>query len=643
MELIENSKVGTEGERLSPSGRLGLSPFDQTRSLRAIPLGVYIFLGVFVFRLLVLVRLTGSQFLLPSSGDMFFYNDWALRILRGNWTEHTAFYGLPLYAYLLAGIYKICGYSPFVPGLLQAGCEGGTAVLLYKLGVLAFPGDSDQAVEKAQRGADLHRGQVIGIAAAMGWALFQPAQGYSVILMPTAWLVFVFWFVVWQIVKRKQAPPLWQLMLLGGVIGFTAMGIATILFLVPLLLAAIFLRWVAPLSYRSTGPIMVLAGVFLGASPAWIHNHFVAHDSVFLSAHSGVNFWIGNNPVATGYPRFPPGLHAGQEAMLKDSIASAEKAAGRPLKRSEVSSYWSQKAHDWIRRHPIDFLKLLGTKFKNFWSAFSYDDISVVTALRDQSVTFPGEGFGLIAALGLPGLIIACWKFPISRWIAAAVLLHMGSLLTVFVTERYRLAAVPGLLLFAAYGLWVLWQSFATARYRLAGLFLFLLFFGTAFVSMPQKDPTLWALDTYNSGLQAFDAGQVELARQRLDLAYAYSPYNAEINFAEGNLHLALRETDTAKSYYLSALRLDPEHVGAYNNLGVLALQESRWELAARFFRHALEHAPNNAKLHFLLAQAELKSGERAAARRSVARAVELDPGRPEFRTLQNDLAESSH
>ena len=48
------------------------------------------------------------------------YNDWALLIMRGNWTEHTAFYGLPLYAYLLAGFYKICGYSPFVPGMLQA-------------------------------------------------------------------------------------------------------------------------------------------------------------------------------------------------------------------------------------------------------------------------------------------------------------------------------------------------------------------------------------------------------------------------------------------------------------------------------------------------------------------------------------------
>src|SRR4030095_17100581 len=99
-------------------------------------------------------------------------------------------------------------------------------------------------------------------------------------------------------------------------------------------------------------------------------------------------------------------------------------------------------------------------------------------------------GFGLIAALGLPGLIIACWKFPASRWIAAAVLLHMGSLLTVFVTELYRLAAVPGLLLFAAFGLWELWRNIATARYRLARLFLLLLFFWAAFVSIAPQDST---------------------------------------------------------------------------------------------------------------------------------------------------------
>ncbi len=594
-----------------------------------------LFVGVFAFRLFALTRLTGSQFLLPSAGDMQFYNDWALRILRGNWTDHTAFYGLPLYAYLLAGIYKICGYSPFLPGMLQAALEGGTAVLLYKLSTLVFAGSGDSGEETSP---GVERGEVIGIIAPVGWAFFQPTQGYSIILMPTAWLVFVFWFVVWQIVKRKQTPAWWELFLLGMLMGFTAMGIATILFLVPLVLGAVFFRWPALFRRRVIGAALILAGVLLGAAPAWVHNYFVADDPVFLSAHGGVNFWIGNNPIATGYPKFPPGLHASQGAMLKDSITSAEEAAGHPLKRSEVSAYWSQKAGHWISEHPLDWMTLLGKKIRNFWSAFSYDDISVITALRDQSIVLPGIGFGLVAAFGLPGLLVACWRFPSSRWIAAAIFLHMMSLLTVFVTERYRLAAVPGLLLFASFAIWELWQRLATARYGLVALFLVLLFGCTAFISMPQKDPTLWALDTYNSGLQALDAHQLPLARERLDLAYAYSPENAEINFAEGNLHFALDRTDEAAQYYLAALRLDPTHAGACNNLGVLALKGEHWNQAIQCFRRAITCSPNEAKLHYLLARAELGSGNLSAAQKEITAALKLEPARGEFVALLGEI-----
>ena len=250
MELIENSKE-PKAERLSPSGRPGLSSLSgQTRSLRAIPLGVYVFLGVFVFRLFVLVRLTNSQFLLPSAGDMQFYNDWALRILRGNWTDHMAFYGLPLYAYLLAAVY----WAAALTRLCQA---------FYRLA--SRPGRRSSSISwvswfsrrlrmRSHRPAWCGR-EFICLLAATGWACFQPALGYSIILMPTAWLVFVFWFVVWQIVQRPQAPALPTLLLLGGVMGFTAMGVATILFFVPLLLAALFssvgtdlppVEWLAP-------------------------------------------------------------------------------------------------------------------------------------------------------------------------------------------------------------------------------------------------------------------------------------------------------------------------------------------------------------------------------------------------------------
>lgn len=593
---------------------------------------VYVFLGVFALRLFVLVRLTESPFLLPDAGDSQFYNDWALRILKGQWTDHAAFYGLPLYAYLLAGIYKIVGYNPFVPGLFQAALEGGTAVLLYQLGAALYGGE-----------ANSRRGQIVGLIAAVAWGGFQAAAAFAVILMPTSWLVFVFWFCVWLIVKRRSVPSRWGLLAMGGFIGFTAMGIATILFLVPLAVAAIFLRWPDRLSRQITGTLVLLAGVLLGTSPAWMHNYFVAQDPVFLSAHGGVNLWIGNNPIATGYPRFPPGLHASQQAMLKDSITGAEQAAGHRLKRSEVSSYWSGKARTWITHHPREWIRLLGTKVANFWNAFQYDDLSIISALRDEGVLFPGLRFGLVAALAIPGFFSTWRRFPLSNWVAAAVLLHLFSLLPVFVTERYRLAAAPGLLLFAAIGIWELWSHLVTGGYHRVALYLGLLAASTWFVSLPQREPSLWALDSYNSGLRAMQTNNLVSAERKLDFAYAYSPQNAELNFALGNLRLAQGNVSVAKRFYLATLRLDRAHSGAWNNLGVIALQEERWKIAAAYFDRALKGNQRDGKIFYLLAEAQFRVGNLLAADTAIVRALALNPSQPEFRSLADRIAIASN
>ena len=592
--------------------------------------GTYVFFTVLVLRLIVLARLTESSYLLPSRGDMHFYNDWALRILHGHWTDHHAFYGLPLYAYLLASLYRVFGYSPFIPGFIQVCLEAGTALILYRLAGLIF--------------GNGRRGQIIGFSAALGWGLFQPAAAYSVILMPVAWLVFVFWFVVWQIVKRQTAPPLHGWFLLGALIGFMAMGIAMVLFLVPLLFLALFIKWDLPGGrirkwiVQLAAVAVFLLGVGLGASPSWFHNYFVARDPVFLSAHSGVNFWIGNNPWATGYPRFPPGLHAGQEAMLQDSITAAEKEAGRPLKRSEVSAFWSKKASAYIRDHFGDWLKLLGAKVANFWNAFQYDDLSVITMLREGGVLFPGLKFGLVAALALPGLLLAWIKFPLARWVAGAILLQMISLLSVFITERYRLVAAPGLLLFASSGVWELWSAAVNRDHRRSAIYVSLLVLSTWFVSNPKREASLWALDSYNSGLQALESKQLPVAERKFSFAYAYVPENAELNFALGNLRLAQGNRAEAKSYYLATLRLDPEHEGSYNNLGVLALQESRWREAATFFAKALDQNPHDPKTYYLLAEAHAKAGDYQRAKIEIAQALKLNPAQAEFVALQQEL-----
>jgi tetratricopeptide (TPR) repeat protein len=327
--------------------------------------------------------------------------------------------------------------------------------------------------------------------------------------------------------------------------------------------------------------------------------------------------------------------------MLQDSISGAETALGRPLKRSEVSAYWSTQAKNYIARNFRDWLKLLGRKAHNFWSAFQYDDLSIISNLREQGIVFPGLYFGIVAAFGIPGMLLAWRVAPASRWLTAAILLQMISLLPVFVTERYRMAAVPGLMLFAAFGLGVLWQSGAAAALRRVAIYFTLLLCSMIVVALPQRDPSLWALDAYNSGWQALESGNLTLAQKKLQLALAYVPDNAETNFALGNLRLAQGDPAAATSFYRATLAYDPRHKGALNNLGVTALEDHRNAEAESWFRQALAQDPRDAKTHYLLATTLLAEGNAAGARIEIDRAVELAPTQPEFNSLKAKIDKS--
>src|SRR4051794_40231004 len=165
---------------------------------------------------------------------MQFYDDWAKQILQGHWTDHRAFYGLPLYPFLLALLYRIFGYGPFVPGFFQACLEAGTALLIYKITVRLITGGEPTRSGRAAK--------ISGVLAAAGWCFFVPAEAYSAILMPTAGATFVFWLLVWLVVRRNAPLSAVRSFGCGFLLGFAAMGVASILLLIPLFLAAIFLR-----------------------------------------------------------------------------------------------------------------------------------------------------------------------------------------------------------------------------------------------------------------------------------------------------------------------------------------------------------------------------------------------------------------
>jgi len=448
---------------------------------------------------------------------------------------------------------------------------------------------------------------------------------------------------------RIRTDSVWRpWLVIGLVIGFVAVFIATILFLWPLVLAAICFNVGnnAPLAQRWTSRLAAVAifaaSVFAGASPAWMHNYFIAHEPVLLSAHSGLNLWIGNNPDANGYPRIPPGLRASQEGLLQDSVTLARKLSGKNLTRAEVSRFWSDRANQWIRENRAQWFRLLATKVSNFWNALQYDDLSSIKLMENDGVLTPGIRFGLVSALGLSGMLVGIVRVKRSRWVAAAVLLHMAALLPVFITERYRLCAVPGLLLFGAYLLTEFWQSLLNRKWSLAACVVVLTAGSAAFVTMGRPEPANWSLDHYKAGIRSLENNQVADAERELTTAYAYVPDNAEILFALGNLRYAQGKLPAAKHWYRKSLELDPKHAGVWNNVGVVALEEKRWDIAERSLLKSLQSEPNDAKTHYLLARARLELGNRQGALESIDEAIRLAPAQKEFSALRDRISKDA-
>jgi hypothetical protein len=533
-----------------------------------------VFAAALLVRLAVLALFSTSPHFGVQSGDMRFYHDWALRILAGEWTDHHAFYGLPGYAFLLAGVYKVFGVHPGVMLTIQSLADACTALLIFRLARAVVP----------------IYPRALAALAALAWMLFVPAQTFSAVLMPTVLAAACYWFCVDRAMHTKALGSSWRWIGLGALVGVTATCVATVLFAIPLLIAAALLAQAAR-SKRAIAIAALVAGVATGTSPAWLHNRFVAHEPVFLSAHGGINFWIGNAPGATGYPKIPAPLRAGQRELLVDSIALAQQENHRSMSRAEVSRYWSGKAWAQIRHEPAAWARLLATKVRNFWNTFSYDDVTIIALLREEGVLLPGFGFGLVATLGFVGLIISGCN-PRARWVAAAVLLHMLALLPVFITERYRLAAVPGLLVLGAYGISRGIGFAQTRQWRpLAGL-VALLALAAVFVHLPVQGGMLSSMEPYNLAISELEAGQLDRAEKHLAQAAAHAPGNAALLFAQGNLWLKRGDLQRAKGFYRQSLAAEPRNADALTNLGVIACGEKRWDLAAQLFEASLAIDP---------------------------------------------------
>jgi uncharacterized membrane protein YccF (DUF307 family) len=204
---------------------------------------------------------------------------------------------------------------------------------------------------------------------------------------------------------------------------------------------------------RRIGALIV--GLVFAVAPLTIRNARTTGGFVPVTTGGGINFYIGNNPAATGFysvPTFegrPLGGTPEEQRRMMYSLAAGK--LGREPSAPEVSSFWLGEGLRWIRSDPGGWAALTWRKFLFFLNRYERANVESLAFHRRFGgiLALPLFGWWFVAAFGLLGIFLsrALWK---RLWLLyGGVLAALAMALAFYVLARYRLPVVVYLVPFA--------------------------------------------------------------------------------------------------------------------------------------------------------------------------------------------------
>lgn len=128
----------------------------------------------------------------------------------------------------------------------------------------------------------------------------------------------------------------------------------------------------------------------------------------------------------------------------------------------------------------------------------------------------------------------------------------------------------------------------------------------------------------------AFRRGQAETGRSYLEKASRVAPDSAEVHLAWGRFHYWQRDYAAARHAFEAAIRSAPDRAAGYVDLGDLYVNAmGRPADAIPQYRRAVALEPSHAGAHYALGIALMKTGDAAAAERSLLESARLAPRMP--------------
>lgn len=411
---------------------------------RDLEVGIGVFILALGLRLWHLREIAAADpYFFRPAVDGSIYHDWAQRIAEGDWIGQGVLIMGPLYPYLMGGVYSLVGPDLMIWKILQALLGAVSCVLVWWLAREVFD-------------------RRIALLAGLFAVFFEMLIFYGGTVMVVNVQVPLVLGVAIASVKSLRDGNFMRWLGVGVLIGLAALARQTMLLYVPLIALALWFSLAAgrvlPSVERANHLAALVLGVGLMLLPFTIRNLMVADDFVIVNSTGGMNLYMGNNADTDGrwrQPKLGRGRVDTPIFMQKTFAQVAEARSGRSLSPSEVSSYWTGEAIDFVRSDPLGWLWLEGRKFLLFVNADEVWNNRSIEISRPFSLPLRWSflDLGIIMPLGLLGMGLAFrhWRelFPLY----AVVAVYLASALIFFVVSRYRMPAVPMLMIFAAYSI----------------------------------------------------------------------------------------------------------------------------------------------------------------------------------------------
>ncbi len=523
---------------------------------------IALFLLALILRLAYLVETRDTLYSHALILDAWEYDHLAEALLEGEgWRTTTRLYVHgPLYPALLA-LLKLSGAELVGTRLFQAVLGAFSCALLYAIAGRFFAPPTPL---------------LAGLMAVGYW----PFMLYNGELLATTLTIFIELLLVIQLVRCSDRPSYWSSAGAGALLGLLVETRSNTLLLTPVALWWLYQRT------RTRLLVPFCLGLCAVLTPFLVHNYLV--QGTPLPFQGAWSFYMGNNPAADGTPYARQGLDWQRLEIRPYQADMATSPADR-------GRFYLSAGLGFMVEQPLAYLHLLYRKFRLFWHTFEVPvsvDIHFYEAHSYLS-RLNVFGFGVVAPLALVGLV---WNWR--QWRQYGLLYGFGlsylvSGLLFTVCARYRLPAVPFLMLFAA-------EAVRQGTLSLKG--------------HPWRRSAALAL-----GLgAAFALGHTGIEPAQVD--------HLRSAWLQGQVHMRNQAYDHAESAYLQALRDDADDADVYSSLGAVYEAQSRPREAETAYRQALALASDHSRAQLNLGNLLRREQRFAEAKSRLLGVLARDP-----------------